>query len=39
VCYLSLSFDHRILDGAEAAVFLNDLKMFLENPELTLMNP
>jgi pyruvate dehydrogenase E2 component (dihydrolipoamide acetyltransferase) len=39
VLYLSLSFDHRIMDGAQAALFLNDLKMFLENPELPLMDP
>jgi pyruvate dehydrogenase E2 component (dihydrolipoamide acetyltransferase) len=39
VLYLSLTFDHRIMDGAQAATFLNDLKMFLENPELTLMDP
>ncbi len=31
---LSLSFDHRIIDGAEAARFVNDLKKYLENPEL-----
>ncbi len=30
---LSLTFDHRILDGAEAARFLNDIKDYLENPE------
>jgi pyruvate dehydrogenase E2 component (dihydrolipoyllysine-residue acetyltransferase) len=39
VLYLSLTFDHRIMDGAQAATFLNDLKMFLENPELPLMDP
>lgn len=29
---LSLSFDHRIIDGAPAAKFLTDLKVALENP-------
>lgn len=29
---LSLSFDHRAMDGAPAAAFLTDLKMNLENP-------
>ncbi|MBM7599468.1 pyruvate dehydrogenase E2 component (dihydrolipoamide acetyltransferase) [Virgibacillus halotolerans] len=29
---LSLSFDHRIIDGAPAAQFLTDLKDVLENP-------
>ncbi|MED1472425.1 dihydrolipoamide acetyltransferase family protein [Bacillus salipaludis] len=29
---LSLSFDHRIVDGAPAAHFLTDLKEILENP-------
>lgn len=28
--YLSLSYDHRILDGAEAARFMKDLKILLE---------
>ena len=30
---LSLTFDHRILDGAEAARFLDAVKEYLENPE------
>ena len=30
---LCLSFDHRIIDGAEAARFTRDLIRFLENPE------
>ncbi|MFH1751308.1 MAG: dihydrolipoamide acetyltransferase family protein, partial [Candidatus Micrarchaeota archaeon] len=30
---LSLSFDHRIIDGAEAARFANDIIMLLENPK------
>nr|WP_245831787.1 dihydrolipoamide acetyltransferase family protein [Oceanobacillus senegalensis] len=29
---LSLSFDHRIIDGVPAAAFLTDLKKILENP-------
>ncbi|QLH74051.1 MAG: 2-oxo acid dehydrogenase subunit E2 [Methanomassiliicoccales archaeon] len=36
---LSLTFDHRALDGAEAAKFLNDLKRHLESPELMLIPP
>jgi pyruvate dehydrogenase E2 component (dihydrolipoamide acetyltransferase) len=31
--YLSLSFDHRILDGAEAARFMNDVIHYIEDPE------
>lgn len=30
--YLSLSFDHRIIDGAEAAKLLADIARFLEKP-------
>ena len=29
---LSLTFDHRVLDGAGAALFLKSLKELLENP-------
>lgn len=32
VMMLSLSFDHRLIDGATAAKFLMDLKRILENP-------
>ena len=38
VMHLSLSFDHRIMDGAEAARFMNDLKKYLEDPELLLLS-
>jgi len=33
MCYLVLSFDHRIVDGADAARFMNRVKSILENPE------
>lgn len=39
VLHLSLTFDHRVLDGAEAARFLNDLIEMLEDPALALMEP
>jgi pyruvate dehydrogenase E2 component (dihydrolipoamide acetyltransferase) len=29
---MTLSFDHRIVDGAPAARFLNDVKRYIENP-------
>ena len=29
---LSISMDHRVIDGAEGAVFLNFVKKILENP-------
>jgi len=34
---LSLSFDHRIIDGAMAAKFVNELKRHLEDPDALLM--
>ncbi len=34
---LSLTFDHRIFDGAEATRFMNDLKKYLEDPDLLLV--
>jgi len=34
---LSLSFDHRVVDGAEAARFLNTVIMRLEDPDLILL--
>ncbi len=37
IVYLSLSFDHRVVDGAEAARFLNTLITRLEDPDLILL--
>ena len=34
---VSVTFDHRILDGAQAARFLESLKTFLEDPDHLLM--
>ncbi len=34
---LSLTFDHRVLDGAEAALFLKGIKDALENPLIVLV--
>jgi len=34
---ISLTFDHRILDGAEAARFIESLKRFLEDPDHLLL--
>ena len=36
---LSLSYDHRIVDGAAAARFLNDVKGYLSNPGRLLLAP
>ncbi|QDT01394.1 2-oxo acid dehydrogenase subunit E2 [Adhaeretor mobilis] len=36
---LSISYDHRIVDGAAAARFLNDAKSYLANPGRLLMAP
>jgi pyruvate/2-oxoglutarate dehydrogenase complex dihydrolipoamide acyltransferase (E2) component len=33
---LSLSFDHRYIDGAEATYFINDLVAALEDPDAAL---
>jgi pyruvate dehydrogenase E2 component (dihydrolipoamide acetyltransferase) len=37
VMTLSLSIDHRVIDGAEAAQFTNTLKEYLQNPTLLLL--
>jgi pyruvate dehydrogenase E2 component (dihydrolipoamide acetyltransferase) len=34
---LSLTFDHRVLDGAESALFLKAIKDSLENPLMILV--
>jgi pyruvate dehydrogenase E2 component (dihydrolipoamide acetyltransferase) len=34
--YLSLSCDHRLIDGAEAARFIKDVKDYVENPTVLL---
>ena len=38
VLYLSLSFDHRIADGAIAAQFMNEIITHLEDPDLLLVD-
>ncbi len=35
---LSLTFDHRILDGAHAAIFVNKVKEYLEDPDRLLLD-
>jgi len=37
VMYLSLSLDHRVVDGADAARFMNDVVRPLEQPELFIL--
>jgi len=36
--YLAVSYDHRIVDGAEAVQFLVTIKNCIENPERILMD-
>ncbi len=36
---LSLSYDHRLVDGADASRFLNDVKALLESPSRLLLAP
>lgn len=36
---LSLSYDHRLIDGATAARFLNELKSYIASPTRLLMAP
>lgn len=37
VMALSLSFDHRLIDGATAQMFVNHVKQLLEDPQMMLM--
>ena len=37
IMYLSLSLDHRVIDGADAARFMNDVVKYLEDPELFIL--
>jgi 2-oxoglutarate dehydrogenase complex dihydrolipoamide succinyltransferase (E2) component len=39
VGYIALSFDHRIVDGADAARFTTKLKEYLEHPGLLFVDP
>jgi pyruvate dehydrogenase E2 component (dihydrolipoamide acetyltransferase) len=38
IATIVITFDHRAVDGAHAARFLNDLKSLVENPDLLLIN-
>lgn len=38
VSFVSLSFDHRVVDGADAARFTTNLISILENPGLLMMD-
>jgi 2-oxoisovalerate dehydrogenase E2 component (dihydrolipoyl transacylase) len=35
---LSSSFDHRVVDGFDAASFIQDLKAYLESPTLLFLD-
>jgi 2-oxoglutarate dehydrogenase E2 component (dihydrolipoamide succinyltransferase) len=35
--YIALSYDHRIIDGKDAVLFLVDIKNQLENPHRMLL--
>ena len=35
--YLSVSFDHRMIDGAQAARFMSDLVRLVSNPKLLMV--
>ncbi|MCT4632031.1 MAG: 2-oxo acid dehydrogenase subunit E2 [Firmicutes bacterium] len=35
---VSMAFDHRVIDGADAGRFMNEIKALLENPDKLLLN-
>ena len=37
IMYLSLSLDHRVVDGADAARFMNEVVKYLEDPQLFIL--
>lgn len=36
--YIALTYDHRIIDGREAVLFVNLIKTYLEDPERMLLD-
>jgi pyruvate/2-oxoglutarate dehydrogenase complex dihydrolipoamide acyltransferase (E2) component len=34
---ISMCFDHRVIDGAMATEFMNEVKQYLEDPDLMLL--
>ena len=38
-CWATLSYDHRFIDGAKAAAFMQDLSELMNNPRERLMHP
>jgi 2-oxoglutarate dehydrogenase E2 component (dihydrolipoamide succinyltransferase) len=36
--YLALTYDHRMIDGREAVLFLRKIKQLVENPARMLLN-
>jgi pyruvate dehydrogenase E2 component (dihydrolipoamide acetyltransferase) len=35
---ISLAFDHRVVDGAEATLFMNEIIRHIEDPDLLLID-
>lgn len=35
--YITLSYDHRLIDGREAVTFLNTVKKYIEEPSSILL--